>query len=65
MDDSKMDDMKGRAKEALGSLTDDEEMQREGRDDQRAASVKDGIENAADKAKNLVDDVKDKANRNR
>lgn len=65
MNESKMDDMKGRAKEAIGSLTDDEQMKREGRDDQRAASVKDGIEGAADKAKNLVDDIKDKANRNR
>lgn len=63
MSDSKMDDMKGRAKEALGSLTDDDELKREGRNDQRAADVKSGIEQAGDKAKRMVDDIKDRANR--
>jgi uncharacterized protein YjbJ (UPF0337 family) len=58
MSESKMDDLKGRAKEALGSLTDDEDLKREGRTDQRAASVKDGIEKVSDKAKDVVDDAK-------
>ena len=58
MSESKMDDLKGRAKEALGSLTDDEDLEREGRTDQRAASVKEGIEKISDKAKDVVDDAK-------
>lgn len=58
--DSKIDDVKGRAKEAVGSLIDNDEMKREGRKDQRAADVKDGIESLSDKAKDAVDSVKDK-----
>jgi uncharacterized protein YjbJ (UPF0337 family) len=58
MSESKMDDLKGRAKEALGSLTDDEDLKKEGRTDQRAADVKEGIERLGDKAKDVVDDVK-------
>lgn len=44
-----MDDMKGRAKEAAGDLTDDDELKREGKTDR-----------LADKAKGAVDSVKDK-----
>lgn len=58
MSESKMDDLKGRAKEALGSLTDDDDLKREGRTDQRAASVKEGIEKVSDKAKDVVDGAK-------
>jgi uncharacterized protein YjbJ (UPF0337 family) len=58
MSESKMDDLKGRAKEALGSLTDDEDLKKEGRTDQRGAKVKEGIEKVGDKAKDVVDDVK-------
>jgi uncharacterized protein YjbJ (UPF0337 family) len=43
------DKTKGRVKEAVGDLTDDDEMKREGKVDQ-----------AAGKVKNKVDDVKDK-----
>ena len=60
MSESKKDDLKGRAKEALGSLTDDEDLKKEGRTDQRAAEVKDRIERLGDKAKDVVDDVKNR-----
>lgn len=59
----KLDEMKGRTKEALGDLTDDEELQREGQRDQAAGSVKKKIDDAADWAKEKVDDVKDKTDR--
>jgi len=49
----KTDDIKGRAKEAVGDLTDDERLKREGKIDQSAAKVK-------DKAENVVDSVRDK-----
>jgi uncharacterized protein YjbJ (UPF0337 family) len=59
----KMDEAKGRTKEAVGDLTDDEELQREGQHDQAAGSVKEKIGDAADWAEDKVDDVKDKIDR--
>jgi uncharacterized protein YjbJ (UPF0337 family) len=48
-------DIKGRAKEAAGSITGDDELKAEGRGDQAEASVKKAGENVKD----AVDDVKD------
>lgn len=48
-------DLKGRAKEAAGSVTGDDEMKAEGRGDQAEASVK----KAGEKVKDAADDVKD------
>ena len=45
------DDMKGRAKEAAGDLTDDEDLKNEGKADRAAGSLKD----KANDAKNWVD----------
>ncbi len=53
----KMDDLKGRAKEAAGSLTDDKDLKREGKADQAAASVKDTVGNAVDSVKDKVEDL--------
>ncbi len=60
MSDSKMDEIKGRAKEAVGSVTDDDEMKREGRNDQRAADLKKGVERAGDRAKDAIDKIRDR-----
>ena len=60
MSDHKTDEAKGRAKEAAGSLTDDEDLKREGRTDQAAASVKEKVEEVKDKADDAVDSVRDK-----
>ncbi len=49
-----LDDAKGRVKEAAGDLTDDESLQREGKVDQAAGSVKDKVGDAADKVKDVV-----------
>ena len=49
----RIDDMKGRAKEAVGDLTDDRELQTEGKIDQGKAEVK-------EKAKDVTDTVGDK-----
>ncbi len=46
-----VDDLKGRAKEAAGDLTDDEDLQREGKVDQGKGKVKDAVDNVADKFK--------------
>jgi uncharacterized protein YjbJ (UPF0337 family) len=49
-----MDDMKGRAKEAVGDLTDDEKLKREGKTDQAVGKVKEKIDEAADKVKDKL-----------
>ena len=54
MGDGDVDDAKGRLKEAAGSLTGDESLKNEGRVDQAAGTVKDGVGDAADKVKDLV-----------
>lgn len=57
---SKMDETKGRLKEAAGVLADDERLEREGKLDQASGSVKDKIEQGKDKLSNVVDAAKDK-----
>lgn len=49
-----MDDLKGRAKEAAGDLTNDDSMKREGKIDQAKSKVKDAADNVMDKAKDIV-----------
>ena len=49
------DDLKGRAKEAVGDLTDDDELKREGKVDRTVGKVKETIDNAADKVKEKID----------
>lgn len=50
---SNADDMKGRVKEAAGDLTDDEDLQREGKADRAGAKVKDTVGDAVDKVKDV------------
>ena len=57
----KMDDLKGKAKEAVGDMTDDKVLQREGKADQTAGKVKDKMDDAKDWVEDKIDDVKDKA----
>jgi len=55
-----LDEAKGRAKQAIGDLTDDDDMKREGKVDQTAGQAKDKVGDAKDKAEGVIDDVKDK-----
>lgn len=55
MTDKRVDETKGRAKEAAGSLTDDEDLKREGKADQAKSSVKDAVDSVADKVKGVMD----------
>ncbi len=64
MSNSNIDEAKGRIKEAAGDLTDNDDLKREGKADQAAANVKQGVEKAADKASDAVDDIKDKLSGN-
>jgi uncharacterized protein YjbJ (UPF0337 family) len=50
-DTSRKDELKGRAKEAAGALTDDDELRQEGRIEQAAGKVKKKAEEVVDKAK--------------
>jgi uncharacterized protein YjbJ (UPF0337 family) len=45
------DKIKGRAKEAAGAVTDDDELRREGKAEQTAGEVKEKANQAVDKAK--------------
>ena len=54
------DDLKGRAKEAVGDLTDNDDMKREGKVDRASGKAKDKIDDLGDKARDVVDSVKDK-----
>jgi uncharacterized protein YjbJ (UPF0337 family) len=58
-----MDDMKGRAKEAAGDLTNDDRLKREGKLDQAAAKAKDAVDKAKEKASEAFDTVKEKFDR--
>ena len=49
------DEIKGRVKEAAGDLTDDKDLQREGKLDQASGKVKEKVDNVADKVKDVVD----------
>jgi uncharacterized protein YjbJ (UPF0337 family) len=50
----KIDKAKGRVKEAVGSLLDDEELKRKGRADQKAGKAKEKAEDVVDKTKEAV-----------
>jgi uncharacterized protein YjbJ (UPF0337 family) len=50
----KIDEAKGRTKEAAGDLADDAKLKREGKIDRATATAKDKIEDVADKVKEKV-----------
>ena len=54
MSEGKFDEIKGRAKEAVGDLTDDEELKDEGKVHKTTGSVKDKVDSASDKVKDAV-----------
>jgi uncharacterized protein YjbJ (UPF0337 family) len=55
----KTDEAKGRAKEAMGDLTDDDRLKREGKMDRAGATVKRKTGEAVDTVKEAVDDLTD------
>jgi uncharacterized protein YjbJ (UPF0337 family) len=61
-----VDEVKGRAKQAAGDLTDDESLKKEGRVDRAVSDVKEKIDDVADKVKEKIggrDDDDKKADR--
>lgn len=57
--DAKKDDVKGKTKEGAGKLTNDEQMENEGKFDQVKSDVKEGVADAKDKAKEGIGKLKD------
>ena len=54
MGDGTKDDLKGRAKEAAGDLTDDQSLKNEGKVDRASGGLKDKVGDAADKVKDAL-----------
>lgn len=63
MADGSYDELKGRAKEAAGDLTDNEGLEREGKLDRAAGWTKDRLEEAKDKVDEVKEKVKDRLDR--
>jgi uncharacterized protein YjbJ (UPF0337 family) len=59
MSDGKVDDAKGRVKQAAGDLTDNDSLKNEGRVDRASGSIKDKVGDAADKVKDVVNPDRD------
>jgi uncharacterized protein YjbJ (UPF0337 family) len=57
---AKGQDVKGRAKEAAGAVTDDESLRAEGRTEQAGAQAKEAVEKVAGGARDVVDKGVDK-----
>lgn len=58
------DQAKGKLKEAAGILTDDDTLKNEGKADQMAGDAKNVVQDVADKASEVIDDIKDAVNKN-
>ena len=61
--DPNTDDLKGRAKEAVGDLTDNRDLKREGKTDRATGKAKEFVEDVKDKAEDVIDSVRDKLRR--
>jgi len=57
------DDLKGRAKEAAGDLTNDRRLKNEGKADRASGKAKEFVEDLKDKADDAIDSVKEKMHR--
>jgi uncharacterized protein YjbJ (UPF0337 family) len=59
----KTDKISGRAKQALGAVTGDEETKREGEHQEDKGKLKGKVDSAVGKAQDELEDLKDKADR--
>ena len=57
----KTEKAKGRAKEAVGSLIGDKDLESEGKADRRSGEVKEKVSHAKDKVQEVLDKTQDKA----
>jgi uncharacterized protein YjbJ (UPF0337 family) len=61
--DNDLDQAKGRIKQAAGDLTDNDDLKREGKVDEKAGKVKEFMDDVKDKADDLVDKARDRFNK--
>ena len=61
MSSGKSEQAKGRVKEAVGSLTGNDDLKAEGRADQRSGETKRAVENVSEQVKSTVEDLAGKA----
>lgn len=64
MTNEKIDQLKGRAEQAAGDLTDDQDLKDQGERHEQAGKVKEGISKVGDKLNDAVDNVQDNLDRN-
>lgn len=55
MGEGTIDKLKGRAKETAGAATDNDELRAEGKVDQSKGSIKNKVDDVADKVKDAID----------
>ena len=55
-----LDEAKGRAKQAVGDVTGDDDLRREGKVDEKAGQAKDKVGDLKDNAESTIDSIKDK-----
>ena len=60
---AKGDELKGKAKEAAGIVTGNEELESEGKADRWSGEVKEKVEQAKDKIEEVIDKAKDALHR--
>jgi uncharacterized protein YjbJ (UPF0337 family) len=58
MGDDRVQDAKGRVKEAAGDLTNNKDLENKGKSDQAKAAVKGAAGDVKDKVKDTIDDLK-------
>ena len=58
--DKDLDQAKGRIKQAVGDLTDDKDLNKQGKADEQAGKAKEFLDDTKDKADDLVDQIKDR-----
>ena len=56
----KLEEVKGRAKEAAGDVTGDDSLKREGKADQATGKVKQKVDDAKNWVEDKIDDARDK-----
>jgi uncharacterized protein YjbJ (UPF0337 family) len=64
MTNEKIDQLKGRAEQAAGDLTDDEDLKNQGERHEQGGKLKEGINKAGDKVNDAVDKVQEKLDKN-
>lgn len=58
--EGKFEQVKGHAKEAVGDVTDDDELKKQGKADRTGGKLKEAVGDAADAVERGIDNVKDK-----